>query len=189
MRTSLSVLAATSILVFAACGDDNNEATNQQPSEQQQTKAKPVANITIGETEIRLTPSTVNVDKSGLIKINAKNNGSTVHALTIDAPQGEVETSDIQPGQSTSIEVNLKPGRYTIFCPVDNHREQGMRGTLVVAGGGGGGSDSSTSTPSQNQDDRGGGKGGDDRGRDGGEDSGQGGSNGSSGSGDGGSSY
>jgi uncharacterized cupredoxin-like copper-binding protein len=28
--------------------------------------------------------------------------------------------------------VNLKPGTYEFYCPVDSHKAQGMKGTLTV---------------------------------------------------------
>jgi hypothetical protein len=35
--------------------------------------------------------------------------------------------------------VNLAPGRYDVWCPVGQHRERGMVGTLTVAGAAAGG--------------------------------------------------
>jgi hypothetical protein len=44
------------------------------------------------------------------------------------------------------LTVNLaKTGSYTFYCPIDGHRQMGMKGTLVVgSSGGGGGGGSST---------------------------------------------
>jgi uncharacterized cupredoxin-like copper-binding protein len=28
--------------------------------------------------------------------------------------------------------VNLKPGKYGFYCPIDHHRQMGMEGELVV---------------------------------------------------------
>ena len=62
----------------------------------------------------------------------------SVHALEIEAPGGEVETGDIQPGESATLTANLdRPGKYEWYCPVGNHRDLGMEGEITVGGGGG----------------------------------------------------
>ena len=42
-------------------------------------------------------------------------------------------------GESFSGAVTLPAGTYDIWCPVGSHRDQGMVGTLTVAGAAGGG--------------------------------------------------
>jgi plastocyanin len=42
-------------------------------------------------------------------------------------------------GGSFTGSVNLAPGTYQVWCPVGNHREQGMVGMLTVAGAAAGG--------------------------------------------------
>ncbi len=37
-------------------------------------------------------------------------------------------------GRTTALTVDLKPGEYEFYCPVDGHRELGMEGTIVVGG-------------------------------------------------------
>ena len=40
--------------------------------------------------------------------------------------------SDLPRGDTTDLSVDLKPGTYTIYCPVDGHRGKGMQRTLTV---------------------------------------------------------
>ena len=45
----------------------------------------------------------------------------------------DIRASDLSPGQSGVLTVDLsKPGTYEFYCPVGNHREQGMEGTITV---------------------------------------------------------
>lgn len=55
------------------------------------------------------------------------------HAIEVEGNGVEEETETIQPGGRASVTVNLRPGRYEFYCPVGNHRQQGMEGTLTVS--------------------------------------------------------
>lgn len=54
------------------------------------------------------------------------------HAVEVEGAGVEQESAIIQPGDETSVTAELRPGRYTFYCPVGNHRELGMEGTLTV---------------------------------------------------------
>jgi uncharacterized cupredoxin-like copper-binding protein len=68
------------------------------------------------------------------------------HALEVESDDLEEETDDIAPGGSDELTVELAAGEYELYCPVGNHKEQGMAGRLVVAGGGGGSDDEGATT-------------------------------------------
>jgi uncharacterized cupredoxin-like copper-binding protein len=75
-----------------------------------------------------------------VVAFKIKNDGEIVHALEVEGPKGEVETEAIQPGKSATLEADLsKAGSYEWYCPIGNHRQQGMGGRISVAGGGSGG--------------------------------------------------
>ena len=43
----------------------------------------------------------------------------------------------LQPGQSDTLKVKLnKPGSYEWYCPIDNHKQMGMKGEITVGAGG-----------------------------------------------------
>jgi uncharacterized cupredoxin-like copper-binding protein len=35
-------------------------------------------------------------------------------------------------GGVSSVTADLKPGKYTFYCPVDDHESEGMKGVLTV---------------------------------------------------------
>jgi plastocyanin len=120
-------------LALATCGDDEKSTTSDtQPAG---TAAETIA---VSETEFAIDPANPRIDKPGSVEFEVKNDGKTVHALEIEAPGGEVETEEIQPGDSATLTANLdKAGRFEWYCPVGNHRELGMEGEVTVAGGAG----------------------------------------------------
>jgi uncharacterized cupredoxin-like copper-binding protein len=67
----------------------------------------------------------------GTVMFKQTNSGSSNHNFDI---QGVKAGALIGPGASTSFTVKLKPGKYTYRCDVLGHAEQGMIGTLTVAG-------------------------------------------------------
>lgn len=102
-----------------------------------------VKTIEVKETEYRLNPAKITLNKPGTYVFKAENTGNATHALEIEGKGLEEETKDLDAGQSADLKVTLKAGTYEIYCPVDSHRQQGMEGTVTVkqgsSGGGSGG--------------------------------------------------
>lgn len=61
------------------------------------------------------------------------NDGMSEHSFEVEG-QGmeEALAQNLMPGDSTTLQVDLDPGTYTVYCPVDDHREQGMEVNLTV---------------------------------------------------------
>lgn len=138
---------------FAACGDDDERegagttgtGTGTAPAEEQAQEAtgEAVATVEMSLTDFKLDPADPEVDEAGVIEFTLTNDGQAPHNLEVETPQGEFELEqDIEAGGSATLKAEVtEPGEYVIYCPVGNHREMGMEGTLTVAGGGGGGTD------------------------------------------------
>ena len=78
----------------------------------------------------------------------ATNSGTIPHALTIDGPGlSDVSTGLLKPGQSATMTVNLKAGSYNVYCPVGQHKAEGMSVNITVSGAGAGGSSSPAASP------------------------------------------
>jgi uncharacterized cupredoxin-like copper-binding protein len=131
MRLGLLIGLALAATVLTACGSDSNEAATTGAAGGGQT-------VAISETEFALDPSSVQVDTAGTVTFRVTNDGGADHALEVDGEGIEEETGTIRPGESAELTVELKEGSYELYCPIGNHRDQGMEGTLTVGAGGAG---------------------------------------------------
>ncbi len=161
---SLAALAAVAALAVAGCGDDDEEAADTTTAEQ--AGGAPVETLTVSETEYKLDPPNPTIEESGTVEFEVVNDGEITHSLEIESDQEEFVSDEIAAGESTTFTADLPPGEYDYYCPISNHKELGMDGTLTVAGGGGsaaGGSGATeteseeTETESESGDDSGGG--------------------------------
>src|SRR3954469_19679526 len=148
MRAAAVVPAAAAVvaLAMAGCGE-KRETTTGSASGSGGPGSSASAPISISETEFKLTPSSAQVDKGGTVAIKVKNDGSTAHALEVEGPGGEVKTGTIAPGKSATLQADLsKPGSYEMYCPIDGHKDKGMKGEIKVGSGGGSGDDNGGSS-------------------------------------------
>ena len=148
MRTrAFALLLAVPVLAFAGCGDDKGDGNGGVPPagtganvpttpavKTTPTATTPAAGrsaVSIVATEFKFTPANLDV-KAGQATFKLRNDGAAPHALEVDGNGIEKSSQVIQGGQTTELKVALKPGRYEIYCPVGNHRDMGMEGTLTV---------------------------------------------------------
>ena len=85
------------------------------------------------------------------------NDGSVDHALEVEGGGVEEETDTIAPGESGELTVELAAGTYELYCPIGNHREQGVEGSVEVGGGAGGGGATTGENDGETDDDSDGG--------------------------------
>ena len=126
----ISLLIAWTLPVLAGCGEEEKDEGGGAGT--------PVASVTIRESEYRLDPASPTVERGGAIEFVVENVGGIEHALEVEGPSGEVETEEIPPRKSARITADLPSGRYTIYCPVGDHRQRGMQGAVIVGGRPGG---------------------------------------------------
>jgi plastocyanin len=69
--------------------------------------------------------------KAGKVTIAFENASSTPHAVEIEG-NGVEAKSNVVTGGSATVTADLKPGTYEFYCPVGQHRQNGMEGKLVV---------------------------------------------------------
>jgi plastocyanin len=125
-KTTSSVVLATVVVLAAGCGGSKKSADTSSGGATGST-------ITIVEKEFSLSPSSVSITKPGTYTINGVNKGSFSHAIAIDGMGLDKDGPTVGPGETSTITVDItKAGDYAIYCPVGNHRSQGMEGTLTL---------------------------------------------------------
>jgi uncharacterized cupredoxin-like copper-binding protein len=70
--------------------------------------------------------------EAGLITFVLTNGGRYTHDFRVEGQGVEESAPKVPVGREFRWEVNLGPGEYLISCPISDHDERGMVGTLVV---------------------------------------------------------
>jgi uncharacterized cupredoxin-like copper-binding protein len=119
-----------------------NTSSSSAPTTTNSSSGGALKTIVIKETEFKLSPSSVTLSKPGTYKFKTENKGTTQHSLEIEgkgvksegSEEGEAELKQaLNPGQSGVLTVTFqKPGTYEMYCPVDGHEQEGMKGEVVV---------------------------------------------------------
>jgi uncharacterized cupredoxin-like copper-binding protein len=155
-RPAAALTLAVTVAALSSCSADSDapaSAATTAVAEQPETSVaeQPETAVPEGSDAGSETPASVGGDLSaslvdfgielpdeelaaGSYTIEVANDGSASHDLVIeDAAGSEVAASEIlSPGQSGTIEVDLAPGEYVLYCSVGNHRGMGMELTVTV---------------------------------------------------------
>jgi plastocyanin len=129
MRRTALLLLLLAIPLAAGCGGDEETAGNGGGGGQQ---------LDVSASDFAFSPAELSAD-AGEITIVLTNDGEFPHAIEIEGGGLEESSDTIEPGDSTELTFSAEDGTYEIYCPVGDHRDRGMVGTLTVGGGGGGG--------------------------------------------------
>jgi plastocyanin len=147
----LSALAACAALAVAGCGsDDKGSDTGGGTASETTDAATPTE--TTNETNAPAPGSgagaalKISADPSGQLKfdtdkltakagkvtITMDNPSSVPHAVGIEGNGVDEDGESVGNGGKSTVSADLKPGVYTFYCPVDGHKDAGMKGTLNV---------------------------------------------------------
>jgi plastocyanin len=80
--------------------------------------------------KIAFDKTTLNA-KAGQVTIAFSNPSAIPHAVEVEGNGIEKKTPTITNGNN-KLALHLKPGTYEFYCPVDGHKQAGMKGTLTV---------------------------------------------------------
>lgn len=69
---------------------------------------------------------------SGNVTLKLVNDSDIPHAIEVEGKGVEEQKTDVITKSSAEVTLDLKPGKYEYYCPVDQHR-QTMKGTLTVS--------------------------------------------------------
>jgi uncharacterized cupredoxin-like copper-binding protein len=111
----------------------STEASTAPASGTDSSTAGSDGTLTATETDFHISLST-KTPAAGPYLVRVDNKGSSTHNLTVERNGSKVAgTSDVSPGESASLSVTLKPGKYVFYCGVDGHRQLGMEVTVTVS--------------------------------------------------------
>ena len=155
MRTKLLLLAA--VVTLAACPGPNGTkqpsqtsttTVNPQASPQNATAMNPVMppqrdvpakrtagaaspsiDVQLTEYEIQM-PDTLQAGHESFAIANA---GKENHSLVVEGNGVHQALSNpLTRGDRTTLDLDLKPGTYTVWCPMPGHADKGMKRTVTV---------------------------------------------------------
>jgi plastocyanin len=142
-------LAAVLAFGLSACGGSSSSSSSAAtPAAPASSTAPTTASSsgTSGATQTLVlnvveSASSLAFDKSaltaaaGTVTIELKNGtgDQMPHAIAIVGNGADAKGEVVQPGGDSKVTVDLKPGTYTYYCPVGQHEQAGMKGTLTVS--------------------------------------------------------
>ena len=135
---ALFAIGAAVAVPMVGCGGSSNDNSTSNAATQASTSGGGASGaggtVDLTATDFKFDPSDTTA-KSGNVTFNLKNDGQVTHSLEIEdvTPGHDQELEgNVSPGSSGNLTVNLKPGKYEFYCPIDHHRQMGMEGELVV---------------------------------------------------------
>jgi plastocyanin len=133
---ALFVIGAAVAVPMVGCGsssDDNSTSNAATPASTSGGSSGAGGTVDLTATDFKFDSSEPSV-KSGNVTFNLKNDGQVTHSLEIEDVNGEDQEleGDVSPGSNGTLAVNLKPGTYEFYCPVDSHKQMGMTGEITV---------------------------------------------------------
>jgi plastocyanin len=121
----LTVLISTALLAAGCGGDDDNggDSGGGGGGEALTLTADPGGDVSWEPADLSAS--------AGSVTIKLVNESDNPHAVEVEG-NGVEEESETITGSETELTVDLEAGEYTFYCPVGEHRQNGMEGTLTV---------------------------------------------------------
>ncbi len=130
-RLQFASLLAGVFVLSAACGGGGPDTPPSSAADGvTRPSVGPGTPVTIKGGDLYLQPAETTVPP-GPVTFTYVNEGAQAHDLLIDGVGG-FKLEVVAKGDTDTGNVDLKPGRYTLYCDVPGHRLAGMESTLVV---------------------------------------------------------
>ncbi|HVX31364.1 MAG TPA: cupredoxin domain-containing protein [Nitrolancea sp.] len=88
--------------------------------------------ITVSGTEMTMGQGNVMIP-AGNVTFVVKNDGTVTHEFEIQGNGVDQKLGDIAPGESATLKVDLKAGKYEVFCPIPGHKQFGIDGFVTAS--------------------------------------------------------
>src|SRR2546423_15012188 len=108
---------------------ENSTAMNPVTTSQTAGAATIPIQVQLSEYEIRM-PDTI---PAGAQTLHIADAGDRNHNFQIEGNGvSQKLVNDLTRGDTADMTLTLKPGTYTVYCPIDKHRGKGMQRTITV---------------------------------------------------------
>jgi plastocyanin len=91
----------------------------------------------IAVVEVKLSEFTIEMPRTaspGEVTFSVTNAGTMEHNFEVEGEGIEKAfDTNLKPGETRNLQVNLPVGIYTVYCPVDDHKKRGMQLELRIA--------------------------------------------------------
>jgi plastocyanin len=121
----LLALAIAPMVLVAACGGDGGGGSSYK-----EPKGAAQTTLEIKGGNFFFDPKDAEVP-AGIVAIKMESEGG-LHTLVFDDDKVPGFKLEAGSGKSDELKVDLKPGKYTIYCDIPGHREAGMEGTITA---------------------------------------------------------
>ena len=145
MKRTLVIATASIALALAGCGGDDEESSTTPAAADTDTgtttEAAPAPAGGGKSTKLEIAADAggaLKFDKTSLsakagdVTIAMDNPSSVPHGVGVEGSGVDEEGEIVEKGGVSKVSVDLKPGTYEYYCPVGNHEQAGMKGTLTV---------------------------------------------------------
>jgi plastocyanin len=136
----IAALATAALIALAGCGSSDDSSSTSTPAASTPATSTPSTSSGGGETlklsadpggALKFDKSTLTA-KAGTVTIEMDNPSSVPHAVAVEGNGVDKDGETVEKDGVSKVTVDLKPGKYTFYCPVDGHEDAGMKGTLTV---------------------------------------------------------
>jgi len=146
-----ALCAAVAAFAVAGCGSDDNSSSGGSSSDTTTAAQTPPPSTSgsgggsasgggaSSKLKLAADPSgqlkfdkTTLSAKAGNVTITMDNPSPVAHAVAVEGNGVDKDGATVNMGGTSTVAVDLKPGTYEFYCPVDGHKAAGMKGTLTV---------------------------------------------------------
>jgi uncharacterized cupredoxin-like copper-binding protein len=128
--TVLAALTGLMSIALVACGGENPAPPTNTPGASTNGTAAQEVNVSLVEWSIE--PKDLEAS-AGKVRFVVANNGQFPHDFAVQIGDQVSKTPVFQKSDGTkTLEIDIQPGTYRMFCSVGDHASRGMEGELVI---------------------------------------------------------
>jgi uncharacterized cupredoxin-like copper-binding protein len=110
----------------------STQATTTTATTTTATTTTSATSVPVSETEFKIALPKSSLP-AGSYAFEVKNDGHIPHDFVVQGNGVDERTPTIQPGKSATLNVDLKPGTYDVYCSIPGHKQAGMDVKLTVS--------------------------------------------------------